>query len=79
MAALHKKKNGEILYAICYEEPARNGSIETGIAYVHARDRGHVAMLLMSHKNSDMFRKGTRIVDIAPAVGAFETEKGLII
>jgi hypothetical protein len=63
--------DGEILYAIAYEDWATR---KAGFAYMHAKDRGDAVAKIILQADSNLFSKTTRIVNVAPAIGVFGKE-----
>lgn len=64
------KSTGKILYAVAYETVHKNGTIDPGFVYMHAQDAGEVFLTLYRQRSSGLFRRGTRVVSVAPAIGA---------
>jgi len=70
---LRKSTTGKILYAIAYEV-VRDGQIaNTGVVYTHALSAGHARRQFMPSPDPSK-----RIVAVAPAIGVFETPKGVV-
>lgn len=67
--SLHNK-SGDVLFSIAYENWANH---TTGFMFLHATDRGDALAKILMSKN--VFPKGCRIVNVAPAIGVMEKIK----
>lgn len=68
MGLLHRNKNGDTLYAVCWENFR---TMKTGVSYFHAKNKFDAVNQMMQ---SNLWGPQTRVVGIAPAIGVHYDE-----
>lgn len=66
---LSQAKSGDILYAIAYEDP------RPGFMFLHAKDIGDARTKVITSWKGKVWKRNTKIISIAPALGVLEEQK----